>query len=61
MMKNKTNTLSRAELLVLIIEHNVQRGIRDPQAFIDQLYCHIQHDTIQALEATLDELEATAP
>jgi hypothetical protein len=59
MMKNET--LSRAELLVLIIEHNVQRGIRDPWAFIDQLYYHIQHDTVEALQATLSELEETAP
>jgi hypothetical protein len=49
----------RAELITLIIEHNVNRGIKDANAFIDQLYIHIQHDTYQALVATLAELEET--
>jgi hypothetical protein len=47
----------RAELITRIIKHNVQRGILDPNAFIDQLYIHIQHDSYQALEYTLAELE----
>jgi len=60
MMKNKPLP-DRCELITLIIEHNVQRGIKDAHAFMDQLYQHIQYDSYPALLATLEELEATAP
>lgn len=59
MMKNQD--LSRAELITLIIEHNVNRGIRDPEAFMDQLFSMIQYDSMQALHYTLEELEEQAP
>lgn len=52
---------TRAELVLLILEHNFNRGIRDSEAFMDQLYLMIQHDTMASLEATLQELEDTAP
>ena len=59
-MKNEI-TYTRADLVLLILEHNFNRGIRDSEAFMDQLYLMIQHDTMASLEATLQELEDTAP
>ena len=56
-----TKPYTRAELVLLILEHNFNRGIRDSEAFMDQLYLMIQHDTMASLEATLQELEDTAP
>lgn len=52
---------TRADLVLLILEHNFNRGIQDSEAFMDQLYLMIQHDTMASLEATLQELEDTAP
>jgi hypothetical protein len=56
-----TKPYTRAELVLLILEHNFNRGIRDSEAFMDQLYLMVQHDTMASLEATLQELEDTAP
>jgi hypothetical protein len=47
---------TRAELVTLIIEHNINRGILDPEAFMDQIFLMIQHDSMDALQSTFQEL-----
>lgn len=59
MMKNETQP-TREDLLALIIEHNEQRGIRDPQAWSEQLEA-MECFSYEALWCTLEELEETAP
>jgi hypothetical protein len=59
-MMNQENQPTREDLLALIIEHNEQRGIRDQQAWSEQLEA-MECFSYEALWCTLEELEETAP
>ncbi len=60
MLTNTEIALKRNDYIALIIEHNVNQGIKDTDAFVNYVIHHLPYMNELALKIELEELEEKA-